>query len=65
MLLTKAELRLLPLLATHLTFPEIGDRLFISRHTVKTQAMAIYRKLGSSSRSEAVARAQETGLLTG
>lgn len=63
--LTKAELRLLPLLATHLTFPEIGDRLFISRHTVKTQAMAIYRKLGSSSRSEAVARAQETGLLTG
>lgn len=63
--LTKAELRLLPLLATHLTFPEIGERLFISRHTVKTQAMAIYRKLGSSSRSEAVARAQETGLLSG
>lgn len=62
--LTKAELRLLPLLATHLTFPEIGERLFISRHTVKTQAMAIYRKLGSSSRSEAVARAQETGLLS-
>ena len=61
--LTKAELRLLPLLATYLTFPEIGDRLFISRHTVKTQAMSIYRKLGTSSRSEAVARALEIGLL--
>lgn len=61
--LTKAELRLLPYLATHLTFPEIGDRLFISRHTVKTQAMSIYRKLGTSSRSEAVAKASESGLL--
>ena len=63
--LTKAELRLLPLLASHLTFPEIGDRLFISRHTVKSQAMSIYRKLGTSSRSEAVARAIESGLLQG
>jgi len=63
--LTKAELRLLPLLASHLTFPEIGDRLFISRHTVKSQAMSIYRKLGTSSRSEAVGRAIESGLLQG
>lgn len=63
--LTKAELRLLPLLASHLTFPEIGDRLFISRHTVKSQAMSIYRKLATSSRSEAVARAIESGLLQG
>ena len=61
--LTKAEVRLLPMLATHLTFPEIGDRLYISRHTVKSQAMAIYRKLGTSSRSEAIARARESGLL--
>lgn len=61
--LTKAELRLLPLLATNLSFPEIGEQLFISRHTVKTQAMSIYRKLGTSSRSDAVARAYEVGLL--
>ena len=61
--LTPAELRLLPHLATHLSFPEIGDRLFISRHTVKTQAMAIYRKLGASNRSEAVSTAREVGLL--
>jgi LuxR family maltose regulon positive regulatory protein len=61
--LTTAELRLLPLLASHHTFPEIGERLFISRHTVKTQAMSIYRKLGASSRSEAVRIAGEVGLL--
>ena len=46
MSLTGAELRLLPYLATHLTFPEIASRLFISRNTVKTEAVAIYRKLG-------------------
>jgi len=62
--LTNAELRLLPLLATHLSFPEIGDRLYISRHTVKTEAMSIYRKLGASSRSEAVERAREFRLLS-
>jgi LuxR family maltose regulon positive regulatory protein len=61
--LTSAELRLLPMLASHLSFPEIGERLYISRHTVKTQAMSIYRKLGASSRSEAVQIAEEVGLL--
>ncbi|MGZ4187966.1 MAG: LuxR family transcriptional regulator [Solirubrobacteraceae bacterium] len=61
--LTPAELRLLPLLPTHLSFPEIGARLFLSRHTVKTQAIAIYHKLDVSSRGEAVARAPEIGLL--
>jgi LuxR family transcriptional regulator, maltose regulon positive regulatory protein len=62
--LTKAELRLLPLLATHMSFPEIGELLFISRHTVKSQATSIYRKLGTSSRSEAMATAYEIGLLS-
>jgi LuxR family maltose regulon positive regulatory protein len=61
--LTAAELRLLPLLATHLTFPEIGQRLYLSPHTVKTHAMSIYRKLGVSSRGQAVQRVQEIGLL--
>jgi LuxR family maltose regulon positive regulatory protein len=63
--LTTAELRLLPLLATHLHFSEIGQRLSNSKHTVKTQAVSIYRKLGVSSRSEAVQRLQEIGLLEG
>jgi LuxR family maltose regulon positive regulatory protein len=61
--LTSAELRVLPLLATHLTLPEIGERLFVSRHTVKSQAISVYRKLGVSNRGEAVARSQELGLL--
>ena len=61
--LTTAELRLLPLLATHLSFREMGDRLFVSRHTVKAQAVSVYRKLGVSSRSEAIDRLHDTGLL--
>ena len=65
MSLTGAELRLLPYLATHLTFPEIASRLFISRNTAKTEAVAIYRKFGVSSRSEAIERAVELGLLEG
>jgi LuxR family maltose regulon positive regulatory protein len=63
MSLTRAELRLLPYLATHLSFPEIATRLFISRNTVKTEAVSIYRKLGASSRSQAIERAVEVGLL--
>ena len=61
--LTAAELRLLPLLTTHLSFREIGERLYVSRNTVKTQAISTYRKLGASSRSEAVVRAAELGLV--
>jgi len=60
--LTTAELRLLPLLPTHLTFAEIGQQLYVSRHTVKTQAISVYRKLGVSSRSQAVQRLKELGL---
>jgi LuxR family transcriptional regulator, maltose regulon positive regulatory protein len=63
--LTGAELRVLPLLATHLPFPEIAADLFLSPHTVKSQAISIYRKLGASSRSQAVARSRELGLLEG
>ena len=60
--LTAAELRLLPLLSTHLSFREMGERLHVSTNTVKTQAYSVYRKLGVSSRSEAVTRTQELGL---
>ena len=61
--LTTAELRLLPMLSTHLSFPEIAEEMFLSRHTVKAEAMSIYRKLGASSRSQAVGRARELALL--
>ena len=61
--ITAAELRLLPFLATHLSFREIGERVHVSRHTVKSQAIAVYRKLGVTSRSEAIERINEIGLL--
>ena len=60
--LTAAELRLLPLLETHLSFREIGERLSLSFHTIKSQVYSIYQKLGVSSRSQAVARTHELGL---
>ena len=63
--LTAAELRLLPLLSTHLSFPEIAEELVLSRNTIKSEANSIYRKLGASSRSQAVARSRELGLLEG
>jgi LuxR family transcriptional regulator, maltose regulon positive regulatory protein len=61
--LTPAESRLLPLLATHLSFREIGERLYVSRNTVKTQAIAVYRKFGVTSRSDAIARAIDLGFI--
>ncbi|MDF2509384.1 MAG: LuxR family transcriptional regulator, partial [Microbacterium sp.] len=61
--LTPAELRLLPYLQTHLSIREIGERLFLSRNTVSTEVGSVYRKLGVSTRSEAVERATEVGLL--
>jgi LuxR family transcriptional regulator, maltose regulon positive regulatory protein len=61
--MTPAELRVLRYLPTHLTFAAIADELFVSRNTVKTQAISIYRKLGVSSRDPAVASARRLGLL--
>ena len=61
--LTAAELRLLHYLPTHLSFREIADELIVSNNTVKSQAQSIYRKLGVSSRGEAVACAQAAGLV--
>ncbi len=63
--LTPAELRLLPYLQTHLSFREIAARLFLSRNTIATEAGSVYRKLGVSSRSDAVQRATAIGLLGG
>ena len=63
--LTAAELRLLPMLSTHLSFREIGEEMFLSPNTIKSQAISLYRKLGASSRSQAVTRSRELGLLDG
>jgi LuxR family maltose regulon positive regulatory protein len=63
--LTAAELRLLPLLATHLSFAEIAAELALSPNTVKSQAASVYRKLMATSRGQAVARSRELSLLEG
>jgi LuxR family transcriptional regulator, maltose regulon positive regulatory protein len=63
--LTAAELRLLPLLSTHLSVPEVAAELFLSPHTIKTQMKSIYRKLDASTRSQVVTRARDLGLLEG
>jgi LuxR family maltose regulon positive regulatory protein len=63
--LTAAELRLLPLLSTHLSLPEIAEQMFLSHSTIKSEAMSVYRKLGVSSRSQAVDRSRDLGLLEG
>jgi LuxR family maltose regulon positive regulatory protein len=60
--LTAAELRLLPLLPTHLSLGQIADRLHVAHSTVKTQTNSIYRKLRVSSRGDAVIRSRELGL---
>jgi LuxR family transcriptional regulator, maltose regulon positive regulatory protein len=61
--LTIAELRVLRFLPSHRSLREIAAQLCVSGNTVKTQAHAVYRKLGAASRSEAVAKAREAGLL--
>jgi len=61
--LTPAELRLLPYLQTHLTAAGIAERLFVSMHTVRTEMKSIYRKLGVSTRNDAVQKATTIGLL--
>ncbi|KRE33851.1 LuxR family transcriptional regulator [Mycobacterium sp. Soil538] len=63
--LTAAELRLLPLLATHMSLQQIADELVIGRETAKSQATSIYRKLSVSTRGAAVAEARRIGLLSG
>jgi DNA-binding NarL/FixJ family response regulator len=48
---------------THPSFPEIAAEMFLFRNAVKSHVNSIYRKLGTSSRSEAVSRLRDLGLL--
>ena len=61
--LTDRELAVLRLLRSDLSLREIGSVLYVSLNTVKTHSKGIYRKLGASSREEAVEQARELGLL--
>jgi LuxR family maltose regulon positive regulatory protein len=61
--LSDAELRVVSYLPSNLKAPEIAAELFLSNNTVRTHLRHIYAKLGAHSRTEAVARARELGLL--
>lgn len=63
--LTKAEMRTLQFLPSHHSFRAIGEQLYLSQNTVKTQANSLYRKLGVNSRTEAVMEGRRLGLLDG
>jgi DNA-binding CsgD family transcriptional regulator len=58
-LLTPREAQILDAIADGLTNKAIARRLGISLHTVKFHVESVFRKLGASTRTEAVARATE------
>jgi LuxR family maltose regulon positive regulatory protein len=61
--LSEAELRVVRYLPSNLKAPEIAGELYVSSNTVRTHLRHIYSKLDVHSRSEAVVRARELGLL--
>jgi LuxR family transcriptional regulator, maltose regulon positive regulatory protein len=63
--LTERELAVLRLLPARLSSREIGRELYVSVNTIRSHIQAVYRKLGVSTRAEAVAQARELGLLPG
>lgn len=60
--LTRRERVILSNLDEETTLEEIASRLWVSRNTVKSQVRSVYRKLGVSTRADAVARARQYGL---
>jgi LuxR family transcriptional regulator, maltose regulon positive regulatory protein len=62
--LSESELRVLRYLPTNLRAPEIAAELFVSRNTIRTHMRNVYAKLGVHSRTDAVNRARDLGLLS-
>jgi predicted ATPase/DNA-binding CsgD family transcriptional regulator len=60
--LSPRELEILQLLKSDLSGPAIADRLVVSLNTVRYHTKNIYRKLGASTRLEAIQRAKDIGL---
>jgi LuxR family transcriptional regulator, maltose regulon positive regulatory protein len=61
--LTEREIAVLRLLGGTLSLREIGQELFVSANTIKTHTQRIYRKLGVSTRREAIAQGKQAGIL--
>jgi len=62
--LTRRERVILSNLDEDVTLEQIATKLFVTRNTVKSQVRSVYRKLGVSSRAEAVAWARRAGMRT-
>ena len=61
--LTDRELAILRALRGPMSAREIGAELYLSINTVKYYAKSLYRKLGVTSRADAVARGHDLGLI--
>ena len=61
--LTAREVAVLRLLGGTLSLREIGQELYVSSNTIKTHTQAIYRKLGVSTRHDAVQRGRHRGIV--
>jgi DNA-binding CsgD family transcriptional regulator len=61
--LSESEIRVLRYMPTNLRVPEIARELYVSPNTVKTHTRHLYAKLGPHSRTEAIERARDLGLL--
>lgn len=60
--LTRRERVVLSNLTEEVTLEQIASKLFVTRNTVKSQVRSVYRKLGVSTRAEAVEWARQAGL---
>jgi LuxR family maltose regulon positive regulatory protein len=60
--LSKRELEVIRYLPTHLSNAQIASRLYVSVNTLKTHLRTIYRKLGVTSRRDAIRRAEQLGI---
>src|SRR5262249_56214526 len=61
--LSAGELRILRMLTSRLSERDIGRELYLTHSTIHSHTQSIYRKLGVSSRSEALEHARELGLI--
>ena len=62
--LTKKELEILTLLPEGQSIKELAASLFLTEATIKTHLTSIYKKLGAANRTQAIAKAKKSGLLT-
>ena len=60
--LTQRERVVLGEIGDNITLEEVAARLWVTRNTVKTQLLSAYRKIGVSTRAEAVAWARAHGI---